>query len=330
MQALLREDDQVHCYFLDDGIYEKIPKANLRELDDRFLQLPFQAFNVQLDGMAEKSDILFRKFFDEKMRSSDDILCLIAQPTSLDDPITVRLIDTSGSKDVNLNEELLRLDENKLATLQSIRPSELSAKLKDAPDADHRVVVSMAINPNNFVISSASLYKKEYEQLEAQLKQVYDDDEAIPLPADIVFPGMYVSIKDDDGRWYRARIEEQVCKLSSKFTAFLVDVGRITIVELSNIQPLYSQFFELPARVSRASLNDLLPTDDRFSIDAIVYFKTLMDRAKEFAAHDVELVTVGPETYLLLDLKFPNDDSDASEKSVSEELVNEGLARFVL
>ena len=315
-----QEDDQVACYFLDDGIYEKIAKSNLRELDERFMQLPFQAFNVQLDGLEGKSDCLFRKFFDEKMRSNDDALCLIARPTSYE-PITVRLFDTSGSNDLDLNLELLgsMSDLKDLpGTLESVAASELPAKLKE--EDGHRVVVSMAINPNSFVVSSASLYKEEFEKMELELEQVYASDEnKCDFTIEMVYPGLYVSARDK--RWYRARIEEQIGK-EPRFTAYLIDVGRITVVELPDIQPLYSRFFKLPMRVSRASLNGLVPTGDRFSIDATFFFKRLVDGQEQFTAHDVDLVTVDSETYVMLDLKHDG-------KSISEELVSAGMAKYI-
>ena len=321
VQAMLQDDDKVICYFMDDGIFEKIDLSNLRELDQRFMVLPFQAFHLQLDGIKDKSDSLFRRFFDEKMRQSDDALCLIARPTSYE-PLTVRLFDTSGVEDLDLNSELLDYIAASMkdlpGTLQSVRSSKLPAILKD--EDGHRVVVSMAINPNNFMISSASLYGEEYRRMEEELEQVYSD-ETIPLSANLVYPGLYVSAKKD-GRWYRARIEEQVgSKETPKFTATLIDVGEITVLELIAIQPLYSQFSELPMRVSRASLSGLAPIATTYDINGIVHFKRLIDQ-KEFTVHDCELVFIDSEQHVLLDLK------DSEGRSISEELVEGKSARY--
>ena len=179
------------------------------------------------------------------------------------------------------------------------------------------------INPNNFMIASAILHKAEYLRMEKELEQVYSNDEdRIPLTIDMVFPGMYVSVKDENGHWYRARIEEQVSKVVSKFTVILIDVGRIAVVELPNIQPLYSQFYELPMRVNRACLNGVVPIGDSFDINVISYFKRLMDKT-EFTAHNVQLCVVDAESYVMLDIK------DETGQSVSEELVSAGLAKYL-
>lgn len=137
---MLCSDRQVGCYFLDDGLFEKVDKSNLREMDERFMQLPFQSFSVQLDGLQGKSDSLFRKYFDEMMRKSNDALCLIARPTSYD-PIIVRLFDTSGQEDLDVNEELLASMKDLPGTLASVRLSELPAMLDE--EDGHPVIVSM-------------------------------------------------------------------------------------------------------------------------------------------------------------------------------------------
>lgn len=323
------DDDKVTCYFLDDGVYEKVDRSSLRELDDRFMKLPFQAFMLQLEGVENKSDSLFRKFFDEKMPESGDSLTLIARPTSYD-PIIVRLYDTSGEEDLDLNLELIdyiSTSEKELpGALQSVRPSELPAILKE--EDGQRVAVSMAINPNNFMISSVIL-QDEYQRMDEELQQIYSD-ETIPLSADLIYPGLYVSARrdvkqEDRGHkemWFRARIESKIAsKEHPKFTATLIDLGEMIVLELHEIQPLYSQFSHLPMRVSRASLNGLMPVGKQYDIDAIFRFKQLIDQ-KQFTVHDCELVSVDSEHHVLLDLK------DGEGRSISEELVKAKIARY--
>ena len=118
----------VACHFADDGVYERIERSCLRVLDNRFLRLPFQAFEVKLDGVDLKGvGTLFRKFFDEKLEA-DEAVCLIARPISYE-PLTVRLYDTSGRKDIDVNRLLLDYiatsKEHLVGSLKSIRPSEL-------------------------------------------------------------------------------------------------------------------------------------------------------------------------------------------------------------
>ena len=67
------------------SVRESGQMSNLREIDERLMQLPFQSFGVQLDGLEGKSggggSSLFRKYFDDKkMRHGNDALCLIGRP----------------------------------------------------------------------------------------------------------------------------------------------------------------------------------------------------------------------------------------------------------
>lgn len=327
---MLQQNDQVHCYFLDDGVYEKIPKANLQEIDDRFLRLPFQAFKVQLDGLQGMSESLFRKYFDEILRS-EDAQCFLARPTSRD-PIIVRLFDTRTDNDVDVNADLLnyiRIHGKILfGCSKSVRPCELPDKLKT--DDGHRVIVSMAACPNSFIVRSATMYQQEYKRMEAQLEQVYSNqDEIIPLNSTMVYPGLFVAAKHEDGKWYRARVQDVLCaepdrssRQETKYSVLLIDIGQTVVVALRNVQPLYSQFMELPTRVTRASLNGLLPNGDRYDGDTIRHFQKLMNQ-EQFKAHDCEYVMIDSETYVLMDLE------DIDGRSMVKEMANEMAKRRV-
>ena len=321
---MLQEGNQVHCYFLDDGVHEKIGRDNLYELYPRFMELPFQAFKVQLDGLEGKSESLFRKYFDELM-FFEEAPCFIARPISYE-PITVRLFDTRGVKDFDVNADLLEHihvhGKIMFGCLESVRPSDLPAKL--AAENGHPVSVTNLECPNNFSIRSAIMYQREYKQMELELNQFYSIEDPIPLNRTMVFVGLFVSVRDPtDDQWYRGRIEELMTdSLSSRqeprYEVLLIDIGRMIFAGLDRIQPLYSQFQLLPMRVTRASLN-LVPYAKGWDPDAVDHLKLLTDQP--LTAHDCESVMIDSESYVLMDLK------DIAGKSLINDMVVTQMAR---
>lgn len=88
------------CYFVDHGDVDTVDISNLQELDPKFMSLPFQAVQCQLDDLVE---------FAENKQAADLLgelvlgKCLVAEVVSREDPITVILFDTSTEADINLN-----------------------------------------------------------------------------------------------------------------------------------------------------------------------------------------------------------------------------------
>ncbi|XP_064480857.1 tudor domain-containing protein 7-like isoform X2 [Ornithodoros turicata] len=96
---------QAECYFVDHGDMDAVDSSKLRELEGRFLNLPFQAVQCQLEGLAE--------FAEEKLAAQ--LLAkmvfgkvLVAEVCSREDPIRAVLYDTATAEDVNLNSTILK------------------------------------------------------------------------------------------------------------------------------------------------------------------------------------------------------------------------------
>ena len=324
VQAILQEGNEVHCWFHDDGIVEKILRTNLYEIDSRFMKFPFQAFTVQLDGLTDQSESLTKKFIDDKMKENDDVLCLIARPISFDDPITVRLYDTSNDdKDIDLNEEIIKfIETNTLPGSKSTVPKALLPKLNEEDNEYESidVKVSLVLNPNNFTVTCIEHLDEgsEYQQFNQQLQEFYSKtDEHVELNESMIYPGLFVCVRDNNLQWYRGRIEDVTN--TSKCTAHLVDQGRIVLAEMKNIQPLYSQFLDQPMIAIKASLSNTLPIDRDWDIETIIEFRDLVDD-KEFEAQVQDIVHIDGEP--ILQISLINKDGE----SVSEVLIRNQLA----
>ena len=110
------DEDLVRCFFLDDGIFENVSIDKLFEIEDEFIKLPFQAFQVELENLKdldEESKLLLDKYIDYKMKEHNNSLSLIAKPISFD-PTTVRLLYETEFKshDTNLNEMISNFIKN--------------------------------------------------------------------------------------------------------------------------------------------------------------------------------------------------------------------------
>ena len=127
---------------------------------------------------------------------------------------------------------------------------------------------------------------------------------------------MFICVKDGD-KWCRARVDDLTIinktTSNSKCTCYLVDLGKIVVTDIENIQPLYSQFMDFPLIAIRASLSDILPINDDWSVDQIIYFKDLVEE-QEFEAIINDIVYVDNEPFLQLNLK--NSSMDISENLI--------------
>lgn len=202
VQAVQLEGSQVYCWFLDDGIVEKIQRSNLYELSNRFLKLSFQAFAVALDGLEYQSENLIRRFIDNKMKQNDDSLCLYARPVR-SDPLTVRLYDTTNEeKDIDVNEDILKFiksvthHHNIPGSSKSIPKARLPKLLSSTRNEYEvlQVIVSLAANPHHFVIRESSHFEpnSEFMKLNKSLQDFYDrTEEHIELSESMIFPGIF-------------------------------------------------------------------------------------------------------------------------------------------
>ena len=321
VEALLLEGDQVHCWFLDDGINEKISKLNLREMDNEFMKFPFQAFTVHLDGLENESESLIRRFVDNKRQEHDDAFCLIARPTCYE-PITVKLFDTTNEEtDIVLNQEIksyidkqTQIPFNNLSIATSCLPEQLD-------ENDQSVIVSMTVNPHNFIVRDSCVLNNEFRKLNDELQQFYSmESERIELNSSMIYSGLFVCV-EENGKWFRARVHESLSAGASdlndedfKCTCYLIDIGKMVICKLLQLQPLYSQFCQLPMLANKATLSNVLPMEEGWSVETVIHFKELVDQ-QELNACLTDIITIDNEAFILLDLK------DQNGASISDELI---------
>lgn len=105
VQLLQVSEGKAECYFVDHGDVDAVELSKIQELEHRFLNLPAQAVQCQLEDLLEfAGDDHAAKLLAERVVGRS----LVADVVSREDPLSVILYDTMTEEDVNLNALLLK------------------------------------------------------------------------------------------------------------------------------------------------------------------------------------------------------------------------------
>merc|ERR1719471_622578 len=135
----------------------------------------------------------------------------------------------------------------------------------------------------------------------------------------MLFPGR----KHTDGFWYRVRITKVIDGESAAVR--YVDYGDLTMVSLSDIQPLWGQFRNLPFQAINAKLANIVPAQSDWLPEDTVWFSSRV-ADKQF----VSLVkSVSGEKEPLVELVLIDTTHPSEDKYIDQELVQDGRANQV-
>lgn len=120
------------------------------------------------------------------------------------------------------------------------------------------VCVVLAATPYNFYVQAHSNLqaKSPYDNLKNEMREFYNNDEnKIELNPDLLVTGMFAAAKFND-TWYRVQIESLIQKNTSnmQLMCLFVDYGEMHVLEVGHVQPLFTQFRNVPKQAIRASL----------------------------------------------------------------------------
>ena len=193
------------------------------------------------------------------------------------------------------------------------------------------ITASFPISPENFIVHEQPCQDRlgkralsEFEQMQSDMQELYNDDEPIELHESLILPRMLVAAKDKDNRWKRARVQAIISPHPDiQVLVQLLDEGGVRVLGLQALQPLYSQFAQIPIQAIRASLHDVKAIDVDWSPLAVYEFARLIqDQSFRAIVHDN--FSIDGEPLLKLTLYRMPDGA-----SISEKLVKMRLAKFV-
>jgi tudor domain-containing protein 1/4/6/7 len=308
---------EINVKFVDYGNSENVHISDLKELDDRFLELPMQALECTLYGIQptngkiewpQDAIELFQALTGEK-----HLVCYLSNVAN--NVAEVFLFDTSEeTKDINFGQVLV--DNGKAVAVKSLtdyKKGHNSQRRKSSfgiinlvPNSSESVVITNAESPSDFYCQLLK-HSSDLDKLMDDLSQYYDAlrdvDDTITLPqAGMLCCGNYT---EDDG-WYRALILESYLA-NRKVEVLYVDYGNIESLPITRIKELKPQFAALPQQAILCCLYGVSPSAPSWTDQAIEEFQNAIVEKElvikvvshnESQRYSVSLMeTVGDEEY---------------------------------
>ncbi|XP_043254220.1 tudor domain-containing protein 7-like [Colletes gigas] len=187
------------------------------------------------------------------------------------------------------------------------------------------VHVTMAAHPGNFTVQPFD-DKRSLEVMMIQLQEACQSYKGVTPTLESVREGTLYAAKHIDGHWYRVCISSIIKE--DTVSVYFCDFGDVSVLPLSKLQPLKSQFLELPYQAIKARLAGIQPTHVDWSVEDSLRFQELVVE-KNFVSIVVESNSDGlspADTILGLKLIDVNTTEDIY---IDRLLVEEGRATFV-
>lgn len=236
-----------------------------------------------------------------------------------------------------------------LATL-AIIPASVPPPISINPAVDGSyfdVYVSLAANPSHFWVQPYDNVQNNgiFDLLMKEMKVFYDNAEnRFEVHGSTIKKGVAFAVKQPNSYWYRIVVDSVDGTADSvQVAAFFVDCGDIRVLKVEELQPLYTQFQQLPRQAMKASLSsksitfelwftnsvlivaDVEPLGNDWSVEATTKFTEI---AEQKAFVSMVKGIKGSGTNILLKLQL-TDTSDEEDRDVGKMLVDTKLAKFI-
>jgi len=179
--------------------------------------------------------------------------------------------------------------------------------------------VTFAVSPSSFVVQPYNEGHK-LELLMTELNAYYNEESNCrEMNIQDVCEGKYFAARHTDGFWYRVRVANVIDK--ENFAVRYVDYGDLTMVSLTDLQPLWGQFRNLPYQAINAKLADVVPIEGDWKPEDTVWFNNrVSDKQFVSVVKAVMGTAVEPVVVLsLVDTSHPSED-----KFIAQELIQGG------
>ncbi|XP_072019812.1 tudor and KH domain-containing protein-like [Amphiura filiformis] len=143
------EDNKVDLYYVDYGDCGQVPRSDVLSIKTDFLGMPFQAIEASLSG-AKPTDTEWSEaacdFFEDSTYCAQwkPVMARIvsySQPSLMQQPC-VELIDTNGTTDKNMLEELIKKGYAEATAVPKAPKSPVNQRQKQAPPSPSRTMGS--------------------------------------------------------------------------------------------------------------------------------------------------------------------------------------------
>ncbi|KAI4484094.1 hypothetical protein M0804_007550 [Polistes exclamans] len=296
--ANIYPNSQIKMFLIDFGTTVIVNKANLLHLEylsDLLNKFPAQAIKVNLHDI-EKS------MFNEKMVSRLRKLVPHGQPilikaishssvntplveifkriqpdnilASINTTLVYEELESRTIGDGNNNVKLKKRITSRVATnenddvIKTLKPPKI-AGIREFFD----VHVTMAANPGNFTVQPLD-DKRSLEVMMIELQKVCLTYQGLYPTIESIKEGNFYAAKHKDEHWYRVSAMNIIDE--NMVTVYFCDFGDVCILSLDKLQPLKSQFLELPYQAIKAKLVGIRPINKDWSVEDCLRFQQLV------------------------------------------------------
>jgi len=183
------------------------------------------------------------------------------------------------------------------------------------------VNVTFAVSPSSFVVQPYNEGHK-LEGLMTELNSFYNESSNCPGVGEqegVLVEGQYFAARHTDGFWYRVKVANVID--TDNVAVRYVDYGDLTMLAVSELQPLWGQFRNLPYQAIGARLADVKPAQGDWKPEDTVWFNgRVADKQFVSVVKAVEGTAEEPLVVLsLVDTSHPSED-----RFISQELIQDG------
>jgi tudor domain-containing protein 1/4/6/7 len=316
--------------FVDYGNTQTTPVSDVKDLKDKFLELPVQALDCSLHGIKPENNSsewsADAKALFSKLTKNKHIVGLICGKNP-DGKYKVKLVDTTGEMDMQVDQILIAAkyaektsdqlrnvarsqsgrspsseqtspqSNNKTQEIKRTAPFPYTKEVL-TPGKEEKVLVSSVTSPSLFY---CMMYRTstDLEKLMSDIKRHYSrlgaDDEwlanpSVGDPCCAKFP--------EDQSWYRALVTD--VSSPGKVEVLFIDYGNSERVQAKSVKRLAPQFSELNCQGIKCSLNRICPkgSSDWRSVDVKTFEELALEctgkltviALQDDGLHRVELV----------------------------------------
>ena len=223
------------------------------------------------------------------------------------------------SSEVDAVSEALNQVPGDLSNLKSLSSPSIPA------EGEHfDVKVTCAVSPSNFIVQPYNEMEK-LQALMSEMDSFYTTETNLrEVTLESLSEGEYLAGRHSDGYWYRVRITKLIDQNSAAVR--LVDYGDLSMINISDIQPLWKQFRNLPLQAINAKLANILPVEVDWRPEDTVWFSNRVADQEFVSLVKKVSPSIGDDFECVVELTLIDTTHPSVDKFIDQELIEERRA----
>ena len=192
-------------------------------------------------------------------------------------------------------------------------------------EGDHfDVKVTCAVSPSNFIVQPYNEMEK-LQTLMSEMDSFYTTELNLrEVAVENLSEGEYLAGRHSDGYWYRVRITKLIDQVNAAVR--LVDYGDLSMISISDMQPLWKQFRDLPLQAINAKLANILPVEGDWRPEDTVWFSNRVADQEFVSLVKKVSPSIGDDFECVVELTLIDTTHPTVDKFIDQELIEEKRA----